>query len=116
MEEGINLRALKKDFFFAETLHSISHEFEVQSRLLPKCQWGDDTEYHIAGVAIAHSILQGGLGFCCLHPALYRYIITQTSEDYSCDVEALPCVVDIPRNVSTKDLLDFIEKVSVCST
>lgn len=111
-EEGLDLGALKKEFF-AETLRSISHElFEGQStRLLPKCQWGDDTEYRIAGVAIAHSILQGGPGFSCLHPALYRYIITQTSEDYSCDVEELPCVEDIPRNASTEDLVDFIDKV-----
>ena len=111
-EEGLDLGALKKEFF-AETLRSISNElFEGQStRLLPKCQWGDNTEYRIAEVTIAHSILQGGPGFSCLHPALYRYIITQASEDYSCDVEELPCVEDIPRNASTEDLID---KVHVC--
>ena len=104
-EEGIHLGALQNDFF-SEVLRNIStHLFKGNpTRMVPRSLWGDDSECRMAGLAISHSILLGGPGFRCLHPALYSYV-TQ-SKSSSCAVEDMPCADDIPMNTSTQDLIE----------
>ena len=74
-EEGIDVGALRNDFFYA-TLRGISEElFEGQpERLLPRSYWGSEVDFEIAGTAVAHSMLSGGPGFACLHPAVYSQL------------------------------------------
>ena len=57
-----------------------------------------------------HSILQGGPGLPCIHPAIYQ--LGEQISMSSLEVEALPSAEDIPRNASTVDLLEMIDLVS----
>ena len=60
----------------------------------------------MAGSMIAHSMLLGGPGFPCLHPAVFHSIACT-----SLDAEDFPSAEDIPRNAATFDLLEIISKV-----
>ena len=109
-EEGIDIGALRIDFFTA-TLRGISDElFEGRpDRLLPRSHWGSEDAFEIAGTAVAHSILSGGPGFPCLHPAVYSQLTVLSILDD--DVEDMPCADDIPRDASTMDMISLIEEV-----
>ena len=43
---------------------------EDEKRRLPCYHWGIETEMEMVGAMVAHSILQRGPGFKCIHPAL----------------------------------------------
>ena len=109
-EEGVDEGALRNEFF-GKTLICISDEmFEGPSnRLVPKCHWGSDGQIELAGAAIAHSVLLGGPGFPCLHPAMYSHLALAWNED---SVQDMPCAEDIPINCTTADLVSLIEEVS----
>ena len=108
-EEGVDVGALRNDFFCA-TLRGITEElFEGRpERLLPRNYWGSEHDFEIAGTAVAHSILSGGPGFACLHPAIYSQLAVHAILD---EVEDMPCAEDIPTNASTIDMLSLIEEV-----
>lgn len=57
-EPGIDAGALKNDFFLAyfKTIQTELFEGQV-NRLVPKNEWQSDTEYEMAGAAVAHSLL-----------------------------------------------------------
>ncbi len=76
-------------------------------RRLPKRDWGSELEYEIAGTIVSHSVLHAGPGFPCLSPSAYAFIIAA-----DIDLESPPVKDDIPLNLATKDLHDFIEQVS----
>ena len=78
-------------------------------RLFPKCHWGSEGQIEIAGAAIAHSVLLGGPGFPCLHPAMYSQLALAWNED---SVQDMPCAEDIPISCTTADLVSLIEEVS----
>ena len=107
-EEGADLGALRNEYLI-EVLRGLRDEFfEGNSeRLLPKNIWGHECELKMAGAAVAHSVLQGGPAFSCLHPAVYARIVGYESDD----VGELPSVEDIPKHAGTLDLLEFIDKV-----
>ena len=109
-EEGLDVGALRMDFFSA-TLRGICDElFEGrENRLLPRSYWGSENAFEIAGAAVAHSILSGGPGFSCLHPAVYSQLAVYSILDD--EVEDMPCAGDIPRDASTVDLISLIEEV-----
>lgn len=63
-EAGIDAGALKNDFFLGYFRFIKKELFEgEENRLLPKNVWGADTEYEMAGAAVAHSLILGGPGF-----------------------------------------------------
>lgn len=66
----------------------------------------------MAGVMVAHSILQGGPGLECLSPVLYAYLITGSAD---CLLSEYPTVGDIPRTAATGDLLHLCQEVCLCS-
>lgn len=107
-EEG-DVGALRNDFFYA-TLRGITEKlFEGQpERLLPRSYWGSEHDFEIAGTAVAHSILSGGPGFACLHPAIYAQLAVHSILD---EVEDMCCAEDIPRNAATVDIISLIEEV-----
>ena len=73
-EEGADLGALRNEFLI-ETFRKVREDwFEGQNeRLVPKIEWGFEDKYKLVGAMIAHSVLQGGPGFACIHPAIYIY-------------------------------------------
>lgn len=50
--------------------------------------------------------------FPCIHPALFHYLLTKDVDIESLNGSAmLPVIGDIPRDASTADLIELIEKV-----
>ena len=66
----------------------------------------------MAGAMVANSMLQGGPGFPCIHPAMYQSIVQGKCMTLtSLQPEELPTPDDIPRNAATMDLLEMIDEV-----
>ena len=78
---------------------------------MPKKDWGMERNMAMAGVMIAHSITQGGPGFPFLCPPVVKFLMTL---DLDAAINALPMASDIPKNLSTSDLLDLLTEV--CDT
>ena len=109
-EEGIDVGALKNDFFIAYFKNIQEELFEGQSnRLVPKNHRGSDSELEMAGAAIAHSLLLGGPGFKVVHPAVYSHLALRPFDLLNCS--DLPCADDIPLNAATEDTKVLIDKV-----
>ena len=105
-EEGIDGGALRNEFFVAAIKKMNDDFFEGKdNRRLPKCHWGCEDELKIAGIFVAHSLLLGGPGFPCLHPAIYELISGGDAVEYQ------PTVQDIPVTAPTAELLEMISKV-----
>ena len=72
-EVGVDAGALKKEFFQA-TLNEVNERlFEGEpSRRVVKKDWGLQMlhVYEVAGLMVAHSVLQEGPGFPCLSPSI----------------------------------------------
>lgn len=66
--------------------------------------------FELAGLMVAHSVLQGGPSVDCICPAVYTIIMSGALEEA---VEKLS-VHNIPLNAGTADLIAFIHEVS-CS-
>ena len=118
-EEGADAGALTFEFF-ETVLQKVNEEwFEgSDTRRIPRCHWGCETELLMAGCVIAHSILLGGPGFPCIHPAIFHMMIFGDLHVHLSDVPAddLPTAEDIPRDASTIDLLEMISKVCIMCT
>lgn len=110
-ELGIDAGALKIDFFLSyfRVLKEELFEGGSDHRLVPKNYWGCDTEFEMAGAAVAHSLLLGGPGFSVLHPAVYAHLALCSIDPEN--VIDLPCADDIPLNAATYDTKEFIDKV-----
>ena len=111
-EEGSDAGALKITFF-EMLLRDIDTElFEGSSnRRVPKKDWGLDGVMEIAGIMVGHSILCGGPGFNCLHPAHYYMMHTGITTSEALPPEFLPTAEDIPQSPGYHDLLDLIHQV-----
>ena len=62
----------------------------------------------MAGIMIAHSVLNGGPGIPCLHMCCYIM-----SGDRKFTQDDPPLVTDIPVNVATMPLIQLIIEISV---
>lgn len=111
-EEGSDAGALKITFF-EMLLRDIDTElFEGNTnRRVPKKDWGLDGVMEIAGIMVGHSILCGGPGFNCLHPAHYYMMHTGITSSEALPPERLPTVEDIPQSPRYCDLLDLNHQV-----
>ena len=108
-EDGIDGGALRNDFF--ESLVSEINErlFEGNStRRLPKKDWEVEKMFVLAGVMIAHSLIQGGPGLPVLCPPIYHFLV---SFDQDAAIQHPPMALDIPQNMATAELLELINKV-----
>lgn len=101
-EEGADAGAL-----FFECSHQVMQQvreeyFEgEEGRKVIKCHWGGATELEMAGAMVAHSLLRGGPGLPCLHPAMFELMVLECTTLTSLTPEQLP----------TADLLELIDKV-----
>ena len=111
-EEGVDGGALKNEFFVSALKKMDEDFFEGnKERRLPKCHWGCEVEQVIAGALVSHSLLLGGPGFPCLHPAVYSNICSNgESEAYQ------PSIEDVPINSATIHVLDLIKQVKMGNT
>lgn len=66
-----------------------------------------------AGMMVGHSIMCGGPGFDCLHPAYYYMLHTGVTTPESVPSEYIPSVEDVPVSLAYSDLLELIQKVLV---
>ena len=73
---------------------------DKNERFVPKMEWGFEDK--ILGPMIAHSVLQGSLGFASIHPAIYAQIMGK-----SYDFEDLPNAEDILKHTGNMDLLEL---------
>ena len=64
----------------------------------------------MAGVVLAHSLLQGGPGFPVLHPGIIYAHLSIKMVDAEAIIEH-PCAEDLPLNAATLDTRDLINKV-----
>ena len=60
----------------------------------------------IMGMVVGHSIMQEGPGIPCLSPCLFEYMVRGNRDEW------YPVKEDIPLNITTHNLITFIEEVS----
>ena len=113
-EEGSDAGALKITFFEL-MMRSVNTElFEGKDeKRIPKKDWGLEGAMEIAGMMVGHSIMCGGPGFNCLHPAYYSMLHTGSTNPESLPSEFIPSVEDIPEALAYSDLLELIEQVAI---
>ena len=89
-EDGIDGGALRNEFFVS-ALKSMNKEFfeGTPGRRLPRCHWGCEVELKIGGVLVSHSLLLGGPGFPCLHPAVYQLVCGEAVDELAVTAEDL---------------------------
>lgn len=110
-EDGMDAGAIR-GFFFEHLMKEVNERlFEGDSfRRVPKKDSELCSYFELAGLMVAHSVLQGGPSVDCICPAVYTTIMSGALEEA---VEELS-VHDIPLNAGTADLIAFIHEVS-CS-
>ena len=101
-EDGVDAGALRNDFFEEVLRQADGKFFEGQEkRRIPRYHWGSEEDLEIVGYMIAHSLLQRGPGFPCIHPGLVHYLLTRNVAFESLnDSSILPIKNDIPRDAS----------------
>ena len=109
-EVGVDAGALKKEFYEAVIVQANQRLFEgEEDRRVPKKDWGLELMFEMCGMLVGHSILQEGPGLPCLSPCMFDYMVSEEMD------LCYPVKEDIPLNVSTHELITFIEKVIVLS-
>ena len=108
-EEGCDAGALRKEFF-EDSLREVNERlFEGENnQRIPRKDVSLECSFEVAGILLAHSLIHGGPGMPCLSSSLFDYLATS---DYA---QCFPTKYDIPLNISTHELITFIEKVSCC--
>ncbi len=106
-EVGVDSGALRKEFFEAVIIEANKRMFEGESdRRVPKKDWGLELMFEMCGMMVGHSILQEGPGLPCLSVCVYDYMVHGEVD------QCYPVKEDIPLNISSHELITFIEEVS----
>ena len=109
-EDGIDAGAIRLSFFELLMSEIDNQLFEGnQTRRVPKKDWGLSSLFEIAGMMVAHSVLNGGPALPCLLPAIYHGI--STGDETELPPELMPCVDDFPNSLPYIDLIQFVQKV-----
>lgn len=104
-EVGADSRALRKEFFEDALKEANRRLFDGEDdNHIPKKDYTLKVLFELAGMLVAHSVLQEGPGLPCLSEAIYDFITTGKCH---------PNKADVPLNLSTTELLTFIDKVMV---
>ena len=102
-ELGADSGALRKEFFEDVLREANRRLFDGEDHnRIPKKDYTLKVTFELAGMLVAHSVLQDGPGLPCLTGAVYDFITKG-----ECD----PRKADIPLNLATTELLAFIDKV-----
>lgn len=116
-EEGSDAGALSFEIFQAVLQQMNDECFEgKEEKRIPRSRWGSELELEMAGAMIAHSILLGGPGFPCLHPAVFHSVVHGDIESGSIVATDLLTAEDIPLNAATIDLVEMIGQVHCIRT
>ena len=102
-EIGADSGALRKEFF-EDSLKEMNvrlFDGEEYTRI-PKKDYNLDVHFEMAGMLVAHSLLQEGPGFPCTSEAVYDYMVKE---------KCYPCKGDVPLDLGIVELHSFIEKV-----
>lgn len=112
-EEGIDLGALKTEFFQRCIDEGLNNLFEdIGESKIPRKSAGSLLTFKLFGALIGHSIIQGGPGIGILPPWCYRYIATGSFESAS----ELLTKDDIPLNAATALIHSFITDMQSADT
>ena len=107
-EAGADAGSMRREFFEDALREANLRLFEEEDdRRVPKKDWAREVMFKVVDMLIAHSLLQQGPGFTCLSPAVFEYLVSDRLS------QCFPTMADIPLNLSTHDLITFIEKVGV---
>ena len=102
-EIGADSGALRKEFFEDALKEANERLFDGEDYTrIPKKDYTLQVLFELAGMLVAHSVLQEGPGFRCLNEAVYDYITK---------AECYPYKADIPLDLATTELHNFIEQV-----
>ena len=74
---------------------------------------GDSINYTIFGMAVSHSILNGGPGCYFLQPWFYEAIAGEDDQEKLLEQMT---VEDIPLNSSSSNLVDFLKNIDLIKT
>ena len=97
---------------FLQKLTPFTHLFLGKpGRVLPIKDSTKAILFQIAGVIIAHSLVQGGPGFPCLSPAVYHYMLGKC-EDVALHINK----EDIPLTASSEPMVNLIKELEECDT
>ena len=113
-EEGLDGGAIKREFFALVLKEIRSRLFEGKDlMMLPIRDAKRGLIFRIAGVVIAHSVIQHGpIGFPFLAPCVYQHMTHQDE-----DIVLRSCTKDIiPQTAATELLLEFLTELDNCET
>ena len=108
-EEGVDAGALTSDFF--ECMYN-----EINDKLFeghptcrfPKKNWNLEKNFELAGMCIAHGLVQNGSGFPVLSPAIFEFLVHQDNEKV---LPHLPSLSMLPEDYTSHDVIELIKKV-----
>ena len=100
LELGDLLRAIDKNLFEGK-----------QDRRVPVYSWENVYLIKMAGIMVAHSLLQNGPGMPCLAPYVYDFLVYGEKERAAAYVN----FEDLPETPQTEVLMAFLKEISNCS-
>ena len=114
-EEGIDVGALTVEYFkklFEIVRRDLFETVKYETFLIPKRSGGNLALFKIFGIAIRHSLLQGGRPFPYLHPWCYT-VITQKSEEEIVGLISKEKYTElISLNAGTANIISFLNVLS----
>ena len=109
-EDAIDAGGIRIEFFCDLIRHIDNLLFEGKAgQRIPKHSWDNIHLLEMAGMMVAHSILQDGPGMPTLATYVYMFIVSGDKEK---SVEAIT-PDDLPDTPQNSDLIEFIKKVSL---
>ena len=109
-ENGADCGSLCREFFEDALKEASVRVFDGEDKKVPKKDWNMEVALEIVGMLIAHSLMQGGPGFPCLSATVFDYLVT--GDMWEC----VPTKEDIPLDITTHQLITFIEKVALINS
>lgn len=108
MEHAVDAGALSLEFFADLVRTIVCKLFEGKpDRRLPKYSWENVYMIKMAGVMVAHSLLQKGPGMPCLAPYVYEYLVSGEREHAAAYVNH----EDLPETSQTEVLKELVRRV-----
>lgn len=111
-EDGVDAGALSAEFFQLALDQVKKRLFQGQEEgVLPVKDSTKSSLFRIAGMIVAHSVLQSGPCFPCLCPAWYKYL-AGNRKDLVLHLDNN----DIPMTAATQPVINLIKEIDNCET
>ena len=114
-EGGIDVGALTVEYFtklFEIVRRDLFETVKSETFLIPKRSSDNLTLFKILGIAIPHSLLQGGPTFPYLHPWCYAVITKKSEEEIVGLISKEKYTELIPLNAGTANVISFLNALS----